>query len=160
VPVDVSREDRGEAGRDRAAGDHVARGAERETDRPDGRPLDGLVHGEQADVCRGRLPAAPLEKIGEHLANRVAVVREAGDRHGDSARGERHGARAVDDVDPGMRGEEREGNRGALVVSRDDDDGHPGVRDPLERRERPQHQIRFHPAAIEDVASVDPIPRV
>ncbi len=84
----------------------------------------------------------------------MALEREAGERHLGAADLEPHRPRPVQQVDPGMGGQQRVGDRRALVVARHDDHRHAAGGDLDERLERPVDQLAPHLAAVQQVAAV------
>lgn len=155
VSVDVAGEHRGKTRRNRTAGNDIGSRAEDISGRTDRGPLDRLVETEQPQIGGRRPPPCTFEKAGKALADLVPLVRETRDRHCKSAHVQQEGPRGVEDVDPRVSGKEWIRDGRALVVPGNDDDGHPGVGEPLERLECAQHECRLHLASEEDITAVN-----
>src|SRR3954467_12670099 len=54
-----------------------------------------------------------------------------------------------------MQREERIRNRGSLVISRNDNNGHTRIGEPLQRLKRAKHETGLHLASIEHVTAVN-----
>jgi len=155
VPVDVPGQNRREAPRNGATGNHIGTTAKDIAGGTDGSALDRLVKAKKANSSRNGSPIRLLDHLGEPVPDPMTFVREPRHRHIDSAQSQCQRARTVEDVDARMRGQERAGNRGTLVVSGNDDDRDSGVGEALERLEGAHDQPGLHSTPEEDVTAMN-----
>ena len=125
MPMDVARQHSGEFGRHVGVANHVLRGRELEVHRPNGRTFGRLVHAQHTGRCGVRLPFSVGDELRELRSHVAPLTRESRQREGRTASLDDERARPVEDVDVRMRGKTRVRKKRALVISRDDEHGHP-----------------------------------
>jgi hypothetical protein len=153
--MNVSGKNSRETARDRATGNHVRMPAEHIVHRTDRCALDGLMKTKKTYRGSKRSPSGLRDERGERSLDSVALAGEPRDRDIDATDIEGNRSRTIEDVDAAMHGQERIRNRGSLMVPRNDDDRHAGVRNVLERLERAHHQPGFDSTPKEHVPAVD-----
>ena len=132
VPVHVAAEHDGHVVRQVARPHDVVAVPEREPGRrPAGGALDALVEAQDARV-RLRLAVARSRRAAPGTPPHAARVGEPGERHAQPVPLDHDRGRPAEDVQVRVRRQERVGDRGALVVAGDEEDGHPRVGDPQE----------------------------
>ena len=146
--VDMPAEHGAKASGDVLPADDVGPAAEGIVAGSDARPLDGLVHAEQAAVCGGRSIAGLAQQVGETVADAPGKGKADQGHAAVPARVE-EGPRPVKDVDVGMRRPEMQRDARALVVAGDDVDRGSGFGDADEGDQGQLDQGRRHPASIE-----------
>ena len=154
MPVNMARQDGRKPARDGPPGDDAGASAEHEIRRAHRRSFDGLMKGQEANIGAGHRPPRALEHRRKSRFNEIAFAWKTRHDNVESADLQRNSSRMVDDVDSGMRSEERERNRRSLVVSRHHDHGDAGAGHAFQWLEGMQHQPGFHPASKEHVAAV------
>jgi len=153
--MNVSGKDRRETARDRSTRNHVRMTAKDIAGGANRCALERLMKTEQAHDGSHGSPSGALDERGELSLDLVPLAGETRDGHIDAAKMQGNRSRAVEDMDAWMHGQERIGDRGALVVPGNDDDGHAGVGDTLEGLERAHHDARFDSTPKEHVPTVN-----
>ena len=152
MAVDVAREHRREPGGDRAPGDHVEPGTEDEPRRADSGPLERLVRAQQTHVARPG--GGSREQVRERRRDTVALAREAGDDDRHAAHVEDEGARAVEDVQVGVRRQQGIRQTRPFVIARHQQHRHAAIGDRQQRLQRRRRQAARDPTAEQEVAAV------
>jgi len=100
-------------------------------------------------------PLSLLEQRAEAGAHVLSLVRKTGQRYGPAADASDERAWTIEYVNAGVRREACVRQSRALVIARDDEDGHTAIRDTAQRLVRLVRQRLRDRRPIEHVASVD-----
>src|SRR5262245_59875115 len=154
MPVNMTREDRGEVRRQVGGTNDVFGGREHVVRRTDGRPFDAVMHAEQANVRRRALPFGFFEHAQKSLSNVASLVRKPRERDLHSTDVAAKRSRLIEDVHVRMQRESHVWQSGSLVVSGHDEDRNSSISDVPKRFERLIGESWRNSRPVEDVAAV------